>query len=302
MLRRNVLIFQTGGLGDFVLTWPFAVAIGRIYPQSRILYVSHSQKGELAKQVLRLEATDIEAGWHGLFAEGGKLPPPAMSLLESAHAVYSFLPASKIWHENVDRLNPRARRIEIDARITSDYRGHFTDRMIEVLQDYPPERSATQQIIRSINDRGIGFKPAGGTDVVIHPGSGSPTKYWPLERYIELANRLKESGRSVRFAIGEVELDRWNEKDLDQLKSTGRLVSCQTYLELLNEISSAAMFVGNDSGPAHLAGIIGVPTLALFGSTNPVQWKPLGPRVNVLQAASMQDLKVDEVLKAVMSV
>jgi heptosyltransferase III len=297
MLRRNVLIFQTGGLGDFVLTWPFAVALGRIYSQSRIIYVTHQQKGDLAKRVLRLEATDIEIGWHGLFAEDGKLPLAAMSLLESAHAIYSFLPVNPVWHQNIERMNPQAKRVEIDAKITADYPGHLTNKILESLQNYAPEKSATEQILRSIADRGIGYKPQGGSDVVIHPGSGSPTKCWPLESYVELAGQLKALGQSVRFVIGEVERERWPEADIEKLNSVGSVRACVTYLDLLDEISTAGSYIGNDSGPAHLAGIVGVPTIALFGSTNPVQWKPLGPRVAVVSAATMQDIQVDQVLK-----
>src|SRR5688500_10724765 len=64
MLRRNVLIFHAGALGDFVLSWPLALALGRLYPQSRVIYVTAGQKGALAERVLRVDSTDIESGWH----------------------------------------------------------------------------------------------------------------------------------------------------------------------------------------------------------------------------------------------
>src|SRR3982074_1768604 len=64
LARRNVLIFHLGALGDFLLTWPVALALGRLHPQSRIFYVTHAGKGRLAEQVLRIEAADIESGWH----------------------------------------------------------------------------------------------------------------------------------------------------------------------------------------------------------------------------------------------
>ena len=73
--RRNVLIFHSGALGDFILTWPLALALGRLFPQSRIYYVTHGQKGALAEKVLRVESVDAEAGWHPLFAEA---PSPAL--------------------------------------------------------------------------------------------------------------------------------------------------------------------------------------------------------------------------------
>ena len=65
-LRRNILLFHLGALGDFVVTWPLALALARIYPQSRLFFVTHGQKGALAEKVLRVESADIEAGWHHL--------------------------------------------------------------------------------------------------------------------------------------------------------------------------------------------------------------------------------------------
>src|SRR6202035_252080 len=110
--RRNVLIFHLGALGDFVLTWPLALALGRIYPQSRVFYITHQQKGALAERVLRIDAADIEAGWHHLFTPSlaaDALPAPAAKLLASAHSVFSFLSNGQDdWSENVRRLAPEA--------------------------------------------------------------------------------------------------------------------------------------------------------------------------------------------------
>jgi ADP-heptose:LPS heptosyltransferase len=296
MLRRNVLIFQTGGLGDFVLTWPLAVALGRIYPQSRIIYVTHQQKGDLARRVLRLEATDIEIGWHGLFTDDAVLPANQASLLASARAVCTFLPVTPAWRANVTRICPEVRLIEIDAKLPAGFDGHLTDRIAQSLRNYPPEREAMLQLLRSIQDRGIGFRLTGGADVVIHPGSGAREKCWPIERFVELAIALKSQGRSVRFVTGEVERDRWGDREMQQLDAVAPHRSCATYLELLEELSTAAMFIGNDSGPAHLAGIIGLPTVALFGPTNPANWKPLGPKVRVVQG---DDILLQDIVRQV---
>jgi ADP-heptose:LPS heptosyltransferase len=68
VLRRNVLILHHGALGDFVLTWPLILALGRIHPQSRIIVVTHASKGALAEAALHVESADIEQGWHVVFA------------------------------------------------------------------------------------------------------------------------------------------------------------------------------------------------------------------------------------------
>jgi heptosyltransferase-3 len=58
------------------------------------------------------------------------------------------------------------------------------------------------------------------------------------------------------------------------------------------------LYVGNDSGPSHLAALTGAPTLALFGPTDPRRWRPLGPRVTVLRRQPLEQLPVAEVLEA----
>lgn len=49
-MLRNVLIFHAGALGDFVRSWPLGLALGRLYPQSRVIYITHRQKGQLAEE------------------------------------------------------------------------------------------------------------------------------------------------------------------------------------------------------------------------------------------------------------
>ena len=86
--RRNVLVFHSGALGDFVLTWPLAVALGRLFPQSRVFYVTQRQKGLLAERVLRVESVDGEGGWHHLFSESPNLPEPRPTYSPGARGVH----------------------------------------------------------------------------------------------------------------------------------------------------------------------------------------------------------------------
>ena len=292
--RRNVLIFHSAALGDFVLTWPLAVALARIYAQSRIVYVTGRDKGLLAERVLRLESADVEGGWHGLYGDG-VLPERAGKLLAGAHAVYAFGPPPAVWVENVRRLNPAAQPVLLDVSATGGA-AHAGDVLVEQLAARKPESEATRQILRSVADRGIGYARQAGRDVVIHPGAGSPDKCWPLDRYLELAGRLKAAGRPVRFVIGEVERDRWPADAIAQMVAVGPVRQPATLVELLGELASAGCFVGNDSGPGHLAGVLGVPTVTLFGPTDPARWRPLGPSVRVLRQEPIDRIAVSDVL------
>src|SRR4051794_11915295 len=106
-LRRNILLFHSGALGDFLLTWPLALAIGRVMAQSRVFYVTSRQKGLLAEKVLRVESADAESGWHHLFSETPALPEPAARLLAGAQVIFNLVAdADSVWTRNIAALAP----------------------------------------------------------------------------------------------------------------------------------------------------------------------------------------------------
>jgi ADP-heptose:LPS heptosyltransferase len=303
LLRRNVLIFHSGALGDFVLTWPTALAMGRLFPQSRVLYVTHGQKGALAERVLKLEYSDVEMGWHCLHGQVGKLPPQLGRLLCGAHTVLSFaMGDDRAWTENVRRVaDEEARIITVAPNPPQDCAEHVTQHVLKQLASWPAGHAAVAQMLRAIEDRGVRYdRGVAEIDVVIHPGSGSAQKCWGLEQVAELVRRLKAEGRSVQLVIGEAEVERWGGAQMGELARLAEMRRPQTYLALLDELGRGRVVLTNDSGPGHLASITGMRTLALFGPTDPGVWAPLGPSVRILRAADgdMQSLKPSEVYES----
>jgi ADP-heptose:LPS heptosyltransferase len=299
--RRNVLIYHVGALGDFVLTWPLALALARLYPQSRVFYITHAAKGRLAERALRVDSADIEVGWHALFSDRADLPPPARKLLASAHTVVSFLSNGRdAWANNVRRIAPDAALLPLKpATLAAPPAGEHASVFISrQLQPWPAIATAVEQILKSIADRGIGGRASPDGSVLLHPGSGAAFKCWPAERFLELGRRLSGTGEPVTFVVGEAELDRWPARALDALAAVGRLQRPQDLVALCELVHRASLFIGNDSGPAHLAGILGVPTIALFGPTTPRIWKPLGPRVTAVEARTLDGIDVGDVLAA----
>jgi ADP-heptose:LPS heptosyltransferase len=63
-------------------------------------------------------------------------------------------------------------------------------------------------------------------------------------------------------------------------------------------LQEASLCVGHDSGITHLAAMLGAPTIALFKHTSIAQWRPLGPRVNVIEASGCGPELVEKTLKA----
>lgn len=124
---------------------------------------------------------------------------------------------------------------------------------------------------------------------VIHPFSGSRRKNWPLERFRELARRLKPL-LPVEWCAGP-------EEPLEEARRFDDLY------ELACWLAGASLYIGNDSGVTHLAAAAGAPVLALFGPTDPRSWAPRGGRVRIVSTAEpgepMERIAVDEVWRAV---
>lgn len=91
-----------------------------------------------------------------------------------------------------------------------------------------------------------------GKRIVIHTGAGQPARLWPRERYEKLAASLAGSG--------------WQTEILDD-----SLVGID---RLMDELDSADRFIGNDSGPGHLAALLGIPTFTIFGPQLPELFAP----------------------------
>jgi ADP-heptose:LPS heptosyltransferase len=297
MLRRNVLIFHQAALGDFIVTWPLALALARIMPQSRIIYVTHSQKGMLAERVLRVEWADAELGWHGLHVpppDVPRLPERGAKLLEGAQVILSFTTGqTDSLADGLLRAAPHAKVISLDTRRADGL--HVSQSLLEQLRESMVLSQALEQMLRSVSSRGVGYRLNPSDQIVMHPGAGKEANCWPAQCFVELARRLRDEGKPVRVLLGEVELERWPEELTAQFESTAEVARPASLLDLLDHISAAKVFIGNDSGPGHLAGIVGVPTLALFGPSDPVRWRPLGPRVSLLHADPIAQIGVDAV-------
>ncbi len=68
--------------------------------------------------------------------------------------------------------------------------------------------------------------------------------------------------------------------------------------ELARFLAGARAYIGNDSGITHLAAAVGVPTIALFGPTDPAVWAPRGRNVRILHALRMADIRPEDVIDA----
>jgi heptosyltransferase-2 len=104
--------------------------------------------------------------------------------------------------------------------------------------------------------------------VVIHSGAAQAARVWPLERFGYLAGQLRGQGYAVEVLCDAGQREWWTAHG-EKTRTPGRIG------ELLAILEGAGMFVGNDSGPGHLAGILGIPTFTLFGNQFSSRFAPM---------------------------
>jgi heptosyltransferase I len=127
--------------------------------------------------------------------------------------------------------------------------------------------------------------------IYANPAARWQTKFWPVERWAELADRLHSQGLAVVFG--------GSKEDAGYIATIARLMQSTPLiaagrLNLAQSaalISQAALYVGLDSGPMHIAALAGVPVVALFGPTHPERVGPWKVPQRILQAEGLTCLQ-----------
>ena len=106
--------------------------------------------------------------------------------------------------------------------------------------------------------------------VVLHPGSGSRKKVWPVERFFRLGEYLNERfGFTILLVIGPAETGDVRKRCREMTSRGAVLAEDLPLTRLASVIEGCGFFIGNDSGVSHLAAALGVGTVAVFGAYRP---------------------------------
>jgi ADP-heptose:LPS heptosyltransferase len=291
-----VLVLRPGALGDTLLAVPALRTLRTLWPGAELTLAAHAAAARLLVRYgevdVGLSFEDSRLAW--LWAPTSVPGVPAISVSPAPSLPDgALLPDAVIgWLSDAERrLQRRLAALAVDRVLlvpsrpanTACHMAHYLWQSLAPLAAPLPPFGDGPFRLAGVGDcnapRG---KAEVGKAVLLHPGSGSARKNWSARSFAAVAEMLLRRGIAVRVVVGEADVESASRLDQALGHPLPRLTML-TLAELAAELASSRAYLGNDSGVSHLAGLVGVPTFALFGPTDPHQWRPLGPRVTVLR-------------------
>jgi heptosyltransferase III len=299
----HILIIRPGAIGDTLLTLPVIQALRARYHSSHVTLVGNAAVLPLAHASgIVDEIYDYqEARWASLFlreSSGYTRDGRLDTIVKRTQLAICWLRDPEGIVERNLRLAGIEQVIVTPGRpdSTTFEAMHITTYLAKTIgltwQKPLQELSLSLPDITQQEDR-IGL-------VALHPGSGGAHKCWPTEHFAKVIYYLWQQDRAVLLLAGPAEQERLVllRKLLHMHPQSGlcEYLLNAPLLTIAQRLQQCHCYIGNDSGLTHLAAMLGLPTLALFGPSNPIIWHPPGQEVYVLREQALERLDVETVL------
>lgn len=279
--RSRIAVIRLRSMGDCVLTTP-ALGLLKAYrpdlqvrvvvePRFAGVFEDSPDVDEISPRVgSRVDlALNLHGGTHSMWMALGS---GAKFRVGFAHHRYSWIYSHRI---------PRAQEILGEERPVHTAE-HLASAMFWL--GVPRSEIPRAKLI-------AGMPPPCPPYVAIHPFAAAAEKTWPAERFVAVADQMQAAGLQPVIVAGPA--------DNIAPFSKFRVKRNQPLSVLKSLMSGAALFIGNDSGPAHLAAAFGIPVVVLFGPSDPVTWAPWRTEARVLTShGSITRIAVEEVMAA----
>jgi heptosyltransferase-2 len=326
---KRIVIVRLDHMGDFIATTPLVRLLKEKYPCARISVVVDSSLLHFAQTYPYIdEVIGFEASWfkrpkvkvkqQDVKALSAKLKEGKFDIAIDPRGDYFSICAMYraripfrigygitgggfLLHREV-RLNPNAGVIERNMAVLSSL-GISVD-AAKQLPDVFFSQSDKEHVERVLTSLNVADAKA----VVLHPFAGTLAKQWAPDKFQELVNMLRSQGKTI-FVIG-------TKKDTHSLRNIVDLRGEFSLNELSFLIERTGLFIGLDSGPAHIAIATKTASVIICSGTNtPELWLPQAPFAKLIYHAvtckpcsltvcpkpkhyCMEDISVEEVLKA----
>lgn len=290
----SFFFYRPGALGDTLLCAPLLAALRTAYPGARLALAAHAGAGGLlrASGLLDLAFDQDDLRLLGLFAEDGPGGGLVAALGAVDVAVGWLADPEGVVASNLRRVARRDATVA-PSRPRPDAGLHVASHLAATLARVgigplslpsSPLLAAPAAEMAWARECLSRLPGAGRPVVAVHPGSGSPAKNWHAAGYVAVIEAL--AGECAILLIAGPA-----DGEAAAAVAAGAPASATLFRDLplprlAALLAECAIWVGNDSGIGHLAALLGLPVVSLFGPTDPALWRPWGERVRVLSWAA----------------
>jgi len=310
-VARSVLIIRADAIGDFVLFMPALKELCRAYAGAKITLLVSQESEALAKRfshvdevislnrrryrrsllyrlrlIWQLRQRQFSVAINPIYSREASTDEllyccGAQERIACSGDVNNISPSLKQRNNRYcTRIIPSSAGIITEVERNREFIEQLTSRKLSLEDSLPRIRLSDTQMGEA---RQIllheGVNPEVEQLVVIFPGVSNPIKKWPAERFAVLASRISESYKT-RIVICGAPSDRETQEAVASKMSAPvvRLVGKTDLLQLAAVLNYSALYIGNDSGPLHLAAAVGTPTLCFLGGGHFGRFYPYGDR------------------------
>lgn len=266
----RIVVIELTRLGDVCAAASLFRPLRQAYPQATLEAVVQAPYAPLLETELNKVHGIAGRGWGFLRAAwhlGPRLRGPGLLVVSASPAIrhsvlvwlshpgqavgFLFPPRPSLRYDTPGQVS--ARGMAADREEPWPGQGHMQERCQAVLRAAGLPTDLPMPFLRPDV-----YRPKGTRSVVLHAGANWAWRRWPLQRFAGLAGRLQARGCQVTLIPAEG-------GPLDEAPAGVQVADGLSLAQLRDLLGRAALFVGNDSGPMHLAAALGTPCLALFG-------------------------------------
>lgn len=331
----NILLIRGGGIGDIILAIPSLYGFKKLHPDCSITFLStwdENNKSSPIPLLYKLGLIDDHIGipfiskpsisnyfqlFRVLFEERNKYQISIClrhSLRKFPSKIIDYLLFKYFLNIKVGIgfwNSSELSRISLSGDDTYPMIQEYK-RLIHVLcsEGFNIDQNNINQLIcglikEKIKNVSLPYNNEKDKFIVLCPFARLDEKKWKYKNYVQLSKILVNNGKKIVIIGSHEEYDIGQTLMEDIGSLTNNLCGTLNIVELCKLFDESEMYIGNDTGPMHVAGLLDIPSVALFSRhSNPGKFYPMGEKIYIIrnQSSSIDSISVDEVLKGVNSI
>jgi ADP-heptose:LPS heptosyltransferase len=293
---QSILVIHQGALGDLILALPAFETLRKAFPNAKSFIMGYPRILELvekrfyAEEVLSID----QKGMATFFVRDGSLDYTLSKFFNSFDLMVVFGRDGEGTIVGNLRRVCQGQILPINSFPPWGEEVHLTDHILKQFAQFGfPISEPNPRLYLKDSDRqwakdfwkskGVAMEDRSKV-IILHPGSGSKKKVWPLERFLSLAHTLQDHFRSkILIALGPAEGPEVQKTFEEMGPNSFILAKGFTLLQLASVMERCWFYIGNDSGISHLAAALGLPVIVIFGPTDHKAWSPRGEKTLVVR-------------------